>query len=185
MNRKKVILALVIAAIAGLAILTYASPHWQLYRMRSAVEARDPQKLAQFVDFPALRESVKLLLMQRLGAGSALSEAQSNPFAAFGKAMALAVIDPVVDAAVSPAGVALMLERGDVKLRSERGAPPDASPDAGQAHEPAREKVNYDLSYAGWDRVTVTKADGSGAVFILRRHGLWGWKLSGVALPPE
>jgi hypothetical protein len=176
MKSKKLALAAAIA-IALLAIATYASPHWQLYRMRAAVEARDTEKLAGFVDFPALRESVKLQVMQRLGAGAGPSEGKSNPFAAFGKAMALAVLDPVVDAAVSPAGVAAMLERGDVKLKTGR-----ANPASG---EPTREKVNYDLSYQGWDRVSVAKADGSGAAFILRRDGLWGWKLSGVELPRD
>lgn len=170
-----------LAAIAALAIVTYASPHWQLYRMRAAVDARDTQKLAESVDFPALRASVKQMVMQRLGVDSTLSDARANPLAAFGKAMALAVIDPVVDAAVSPAGVALMLERGDVKLRSG----PEAPSDAPREDERAREKLDYDLAYAGWDRVTVARDDGSGAVFILRRHGLWGWKLSGVELPRE
>lgn len=174
MNTKKAALAAAIA-VALLAVATYASPHWQLYRMRAAVEARDTQKLAGFVDFPALRDSVKLQVMQRLGADSALSGSSSNLFAAFGKAMALAVIDPVVDAAVSPAGVAAMLERGDMKLKTGRDHP--------EAGEQRRDKVNYDLRYQGWDRVSVARADGSGAAFILRRDGLWGWKLSAIELP--
>lgn len=174
MTTKKAALAAAIVAVL-LAIVTYASPHWQLYRMRAAVQARDTQKLAGFVDFPALRESVKLQVMQRLGADSALSGSSSNPFAAFGKAMALAVIDPVVEAAVSPAGVAAMLERGDMQLKTGR--------DQAAAGEARREKVNYDLHYQGWNRVGVARADGSGASFILRRDGLWGWKLSGIELP--
>lgn len=173
--------ASILAAIFGGAV--YASPHWQLYRMRAAVEARDAQALAQYVDFPRLRESAKIQLVRRLDADGARSKASSNPFAALGRRMVLAVIDPVVDAAVSPAGVAAMLDAGDIRvgpLESTAPTPPTAPADA-----PARDKVNYDLSYRSWQQVVVQRADGGGAAFILDRHGLWRWKLAGVELPEE
>lgn len=171
------------AAIAVLVLATWASPHWQLYRMRAAVEARDPQALSRYVDFPQLRESVKLQIMRRLGADGALSGARSNPFAAFGQAMALAVIDPVVDAAVSPAGVAAMLDSGDIRFQPKPGGPPPGGADSGEPVERAREKPNYDLSYRGWNQALVYRADGGGVVFVLERHGLWGWKLAAVEMP--
>ena len=171
-----------IAAGAGIAVLAgalYASPHWQLYRMRAAVEARDAQALAHYVDFPRLRESVKVQIMRRLGAQGVLGESRSNPFAAFGQAMALAVIKPVVDAAVSPGGVAAMLESGDIRVQPRQDNPPPAS------GEPAREKLNYDLSYRSWSQAVVQRADGGGVAFILDRHGLWSWKLAAVELPEQ
>lgn len=182
MNKKTAAGTAAIAA-AAFAAATWASPHWQLMRMRTAVEARDAQALARHVDFPRLRESVKLQVMRRLGAGGALAEPRSNPFAAFGQAMALAVIDPVVDAAVSPAGVAAMLEAGEIrfqpKSQPKRGEPPPV--DEGRA----RDKVSYDLSYRGWNQVLLRRADGGGAVFVLERDGLWRWTLVAVELPGE
>lgn len=169
-----------IAATTGIAILAaslYASPHVALYRMRAAVEARDAQALSGHVDFPSLRESVKVQVMRRLGAQDVLGDSGSNPFAAFGKAMALAVIDPVVDAAVTPAGVAAMLDSGDIRVQPKRE---DAPAPTGEG---ARDKVNYDLSYRGWDQAVVQRADGGGVAFILNRDGLWGWKLAAVELP--
>ena len=47
--------------VAALAAATWASPHWQLYRMYAAVEARDAAAVAAYVDFPKLRASVKQL----------------------------------------------------------------------------------------------------------------------------
>ncbi|RZA34920.1 MAG: DUF2939 domain-containing protein [Lysobacteraceae bacterium] len=182
MKNKPAVIGLATAA-AILAAAVYASPHLALYQMRAAVEARDAQALARYVDFPRLRESVKVQVMRRLGAGSGAAESRSNPFAALGQRMVLAVIDPVVDAAVSPAGVAAMLEAGDIRVRPlEQQAPADA---------PAREmgeqaaKVNYDLSYRSWEQVVVQRADGGGVAFILDRNGLWSWKLAGVELPED
>lgn len=178
MNRKMAALAAGVA-VAAFALSAFASPHWQLYRMLAAVEARDAAALSVYVDFPKLRESVKLQAMRRLGADGPLAEPRSNPFAAFGRAMALAVIDPVVDAAVSPAGVAAMLASGDIRVQPQaEGAPPPT--EAGP-----REKLNYDLSYRSWKQVVVERADGGGVSFVLDRHGLWRWKLAGVELREE
>lgn len=167
-------------AIAAFAVATWASPHWQLYRMHAAVDARDAQALSGYVDFPKLRESVKVEVMRRLGTDSPAAAPRSNPFAAFGRAMALAVIDPVVDAAVSPMGVLAMLEAGDIRVQPEPEGPPSPPADEGR-----REKLNYDLSYRSWDQVVVERADGGGVAFVLDRHGLWSWKLAGVELREE
>lgn len=175
---KKTVAAIGIAA-AALAVAAWASPHWTLYRMRAAVDARDAQALARYVDFPRLRESVKVQVMRRIGAGGALSEARSNPFAAFGQAMALAVIDPVVDAAVSPAGVVAMLDAGEIRFQPRREEPPSIE------DEGVHEKVNYDLSYRGWSQAVVRRADRGGVAFVLDRDGLWHWKLAAVELPEE
>lgn len=178
MNKKSAFVAVGIL-VAALAAASWASPHWTLYRMRAAVDARDAQALARYVDFPRLRESVKVQVMRRLGAGGALSETRRNPFAAFGQAMALAVIDPVVDAAVSPSGVVAMLDAGDIRLQPKRDEPPSIE------DEGVHEKVNYDLSYRGWNQVVVQRADGGGVAFVLDRDGLWHWKLAAVELPEE
>ncbi len=177
MKRTSLVAAAV--GIAAIAAAMYASPHWQLYRMRAAVEARDAQALSRYVDFPRLRESVKVQIMRRLGAQGVVRESRSNPFVAFGQAMALAVINPVVDAAVSPAGVATMLESGDIRMQPKPQDGPAAREDG------AREKVNYDLSYRSWNQVLVQRADGGGVAFVLDRDGLWRWKLAAVELPED
>lgn len=183
---KKRTAAIALGSIAlALVLSAYASPYWVLSRMRAAVEARDSAALARYVDFPRLRDSVKIGVMRRLGADGALAESRANPFAAFGRAMALAVIDPVVDAAVSPAGVAAMLAAGDIRVQpmNERREDPAAAP--APAADPPREKLNYDLSYRTWNQVVVERADGGGVRFVLDRSGVWSWKLVGVEQPED
>lgn len=177
--KKKALPIVAAAVVAALALATWASPHWQLYQMRAAVEARDAQALSRYVDFPKLRESVKVQVMRRLGAQGAAEGSPANPFADFGRRMALAVIDPVVDAAVSPAGVVAMLEAGDIRVQPTPEGPPQP------AGEAPRDKPNYDVSYRSWNQVLVERADGGGVAFVLDRHGLWSWKLAGVELREE
>lgn len=162
-----------LAVAAGLlAAATWASPYLRVHQLREAVAARDAARVADFVDFPALRANVKAQVLAGVGAGELASQARDNPFAAFGKSLALAVIDPMVDALVSPAGVVAMLDAGEVRIRRQ--------------DRPARsdgDKVRYDLAYRSWDRVAIARADGKGGAFILHRHGLWGWKLAAIELP--
>lgn len=174
MNRTRLLIAGAAGALVVVAATSFASPWWTLHSLRSAVARHDTDAVSAQVDFPALRDSVKSQLLGSI-ARDAVSE--GNPFAAIGKAFARAVADPVVDAIVSPAGVAAMVEHGKVSI-------------AGPAHEPApadaagaRDKPRYALHYRGWDSFAVTAENGGS--FVFRRAGLWRWKLAGIELAPR
>jgi hypothetical protein len=163
-----------LVAVCLLAAATWASPYLRVHQLREAVAARDAARVAEFVDFPALRANVKAQVLASVGAGELAVQARDNPFAAFDKSLALAVIDPMVDTLVSPAGVVAMLDAGEVRIaRKDRPATRE------------EDKVRYDLSYRGRDRVAIAREDGKGGAFILHRHGLWGWKLAGIELARE
>src|SRR5690349_25061325 len=118
---------IVIALIAALA-LGYASPYIALNNLKRAADARDAQTVNQYVDFPALRESLKQqvtgLLTRRLD-----SRGNGNPLAAIGAMIGVALIGPLVDAYATPDGVAALLNgippRGEP---GERPPPPPAAP---------------------------------------------------------
>ncbi len=171
-NKKAVIAAAVVAAVFGAA--TWASPHIQLYRMRAAVEARDTRALVPYIDFSALQGSVTRLVMHRLGVDRMQDEASTNSLARFGQSMALAVIEPVVEAVVTPEGVRAMLETGDIRLQPGQ-APAGPAPD-----QRPRDKVRYELAYRSLNQVVVQKEEEGGIAFVLDRDGLWSWKLVGI-----
>lgn len=168
MNRKRTLL--LGAAAVLFAVSVYASPWWTLQRLRAAVASHDADAVAEHVDFPALRESVKGQIAAVVGKD--LARPGDKPLAALGQAMALAFVNPMVDALVSPAGVIAMMENGRVSM-ARREAPPEAP------RAPAR-KPDYDLAYRGWDRVELRWEGKDGGSFILERHGLWSWKLAGI-----
>jgi hypothetical protein len=145
-----------------------------LHRFRSAIQSHDADAVSEHVDFPSLRESIKGQLMAVMGNEAQKTGADANPFAAMGQVLAVAFMNPVIDAMVSPAGVIAMIESGKAKL-PEQGR-------TGVSGESDR-KVDYAVSYRGWNRIALAGKNGDGGSFIFRRDGLWGWKLSGIELP--
>jgi hypothetical protein len=175
MNRTRLIAAGTVAA--GLfAASLYASPYWELHRLRSAIQSHDADAVSEHVDFPSLRESIKGQMMAVIGNEAKKTGADANPFATMGQALALAFLNPVVDAMVSPAGVIAMMESGKAKL-----------PEKGMAAETGERnrKVDYAISYRGWSKIAVAEKNNDGGSFIFKRDGLWGWKLSGIELPRD
>lgn len=167
-----------LVAIAGassavvLAISSYASPYWTLRQMHAALAAHDAPRFASYVDFPALRASVKGQVMAAMDRQLGTPELDDNPFANLGKAMGAALVSPMVDAMVTPEGVRAMLEIGQ------------ATPRLADDNAPARPAPDYTVSYRSWNTVAVANAEGDAGSFIFKRTGLWSWQLAGLELAP-
>jgi hypothetical protein len=175
MNRTRALTAGAAGALLVVAATSFASPWWTLHSLRSAADRHDAEGVSAQVDFAALRDSVKSQLLGSIARDT--GNEGGNPFAAIGKAFARVVADPLVDAIVSPAGVAAMIEHGRVSI----GKP---TQDAGTpAAEPPRDKPHYALHYRGWSHFAVTAENGGS--FVFRRDGLWSWKLAGIELPRD
>lgn len=173
MHRTRIVSGAAVGALLVVAATSFASPWWTLHSLRTAVARHDADAVSAQVDFPALRDSVKSQLLASISRDA--KEAGGNPFAMIGKAFAMAVADPLVDAIVSPAGVAAMVEHGKISIARPAPAQAPSGPEA-----PAG-KPHYALHYRGWDRFAVTADDGGS--FVFRRAGLWSWKLAGIELP--
>jgi hypothetical protein len=143
--------------------------------MRAAIESRDADAFSEHVDFPALRESVRGQMMIMMSERMSSAEMKDNPFAALGQTLAITLINPMLDAAVSPAGVIAMMERGST-MPTNRGT---------QASASNSDMVDYTVSYRGWDKVIVGRRGHNSGNFVLKRDGLWSWKLAAVELPKE
>jgi Protein of unknown function (DUF2939) len=128
--RPLIITLIVIVVIAALGF-AYASPYIALRNLKRAADARDAQTVNQYVDFPALRESLKQqvtgLLTRRLDAHS-----NGNPLAAIGAMIGVALIGPLVDAYATPDGVAALLNG-----MPPRGNPGERPPAPPAANDPA------------------------------------------------
>ena len=122
------LVAIVVIAALGFA---YASPYIALNNLKRAADARDAQTVNQYVDFPALRDSLKQqvtgLLTRRLDAHS-----NGNPLAAIGAMIGVALIGPLVDAYATPDGVAALLN----------GMPPRGNPGERPPVPPAAQAPN-------------------------------------------
>jgi Protein of unknown function (DUF2939) len=128
-TRPLIVTLIVIAVIAALGF-GYASPYMALNSLKRAADARDAQTVNEYVDFPALRDSLKQqvtgLLSRRLDAHGG-----GNPLAAIGAMIGVALIGPLVDAYATPDGVAALLN--GIPPRGDPGERPPAPPAAGNS----------------------------------------------------
>ncbi|WP_232833353.1 DUF2939 domain-containing protein, partial [Paraburkholderia kururiensis] len=127
-TRRLAIAAVVLLVVAVLGY-AYASPYIVLDRLKRAADARDAETVNAYVDYPALRVSLKQqvteLLMRRIDA-----QKHGNPFAVIGAMIGAALIGPLVDAYATPDGVAAILN--GMPPRGQPGErPPPVGPSGG------------------------------------------------------
>ena len=158
------------AAAVGLFVLLSAgwyfeSPAWTLKRMKDAAQSHDADALNAYIDYPAVRDSMKTQLTARM-----MAEAQKHKsgLGALGIAVGSAMMGPVVDRLVSPPGCAQPCLKAGTRMRADGfGAP--------CSEEPVIVRRNFSEFF-----VTAKHQPNAGLVF--KRHGL-SWMLSGVKLP--
>jgi hypothetical protein len=165
-------LAAAVLVVAAAATWYFASPAWTLRQMKAAADANDPDALNPYIDYPALREDLKAEIMVQMRAEA---KKDTSGFGPLGLAIGTAMIGPVIDGVVSPAGMRASLTARRDQVRSGAGRRA-----ASVLHVPDDPViVRRGLS----EFLVATKREpASGLVF--KRHGL-SWKLSGVELPPN
>jgi len=97
----QITLLLLFAVLAG---GFYATPYISVMRMRAAIEKRDTDAIAKYVDFPALRENLKEQIYNAALADTAVSgeEAASNLFGA-------GLAEGAIDMFITPEGLEAIL----------------------------------------------------------------------------
>jgi hypothetical protein len=160
--------AAVLIVIASSALWYFESPAWTLKGMKDAAQSQDADALNAYIDYPALRESLKAELMARMR-----TEAQKDKsiFNGFGLAIGSAMLGPLIDRLVTPSGLRAAL----LANRQENIGP------AASALRLPQQPVVIRRGFSEFV-VTTKRQPGSGLVF--KRHGV-SWLLSGVELPPE
>lgn len=201
---RPLLIALIVVVVVAVLGYGYASPYVALDRLKRAADARDVATVNEYVDYPALRDSLKLqvsgLLTRRLGHSG-------NPLAAIGAMIGVALIGPLVDAYATPDGVAALLNgmppRGEP---GERPPPPPAASADNAANAPASQPAPVQPSvpgsaasgngtppqppqttagYRSINEFVVSYQHGVGDTrysAIFTREGLFSWKLSAVDL---
>lgn len=87
----------------------WTSPFFAVASLRNAALRGDAKELNELVDFARLREEIKTQFSGIL-IGTMAENLRENPFAALGIALAAKLTDVMVDAMVTPAGIAALVE---------------------------------------------------------------------------
>jgi hypothetical protein len=173
-------IALAVAVLLALVAWVAAGPFMTIHSIRSAILAQDAAAIAEHVDFPAIRGSLKAqvddYVVRRAG-----PEAQSSLLGSVALRLASGATGGLVDAAATPAGLAALLEGRNFWQRldgSRQGDDPYIPPPPRDPLEGARYRFESPSRFTA----TVRNADGDPVVFVLTRQGM-DWKVSDVRLP--
>jgi len=171
-----------LAVIAVLALLGWvaAGPFMTINAIRAAIQAQDAAAIAEHVDFPAVRSSLKAQVEDYL-ARRAGPDTQASLMGSIALRLASGASGGVVDAAATPAGLAVLLQGRDFWHRLgdlREGGSPYTPP---LPRDPL-EGAQYRFDSTSRFTATVRNADGDPVVFVLTRQGL-AWKVSDVRLP--
>ena len=169
MRRKSTIaglLVLVLLIVGAGAAWYYLSPAWALRSMVAAAKANDEPTLSSYIDYPALKADLKKDLSARFDAEAKKTD---DPTAKMGMAIARSMMDGVINAFVSPAGI-----RATMVTFDETDVPPAMKKNAGK---PKIERL-------GFNRFRLSREESPGSGFVFERRGL-GWKMVGVDLADE
>ena len=173
--------------IAGMVLLVligwfYYTPYMAFDSLKKAAVRRDAKAVAEHVDFPSLRESVKSWIkapmMKRV-----VKAMQDNPFAGLGMMMANAMVDPMVDAMISPAGLAAMME-GKRPSPQENDVAGVRQVDSISGS--AKDKIDVSKGYTGFNQFEYSAKEPGGrfeVTLVFHRYG-FTWKLAEIRLPP-
>lgn len=173
MNKKNIGAGVIAVLLAG---YIFAAPYITVNRMKNAAENHDGETLSEYVDFPTLRQSLKDQMNAKLAKEMA-QEVDDNPFAALGAVFGGMMVDKMVDAYVTSAGITELM----------KGVTPDSEPVGSRSESDSTEEAfaNASMSYESFSKFAVTISDDESnddVRFILRRQGI-GWKLTEIMLP--
>lgn len=198
---KRLVAAIAALAVVGTGVLSYASPYIVLNNLKHAADARDAETVNRYVDYPALRASLKHQISARI-ASAVGAHANDSPLtqaiAGVGTIIGSALIAPIVDVYATPDGVAALLAgmpprnvANDVTPPGPIRVPPRSSSSRGASQagtHPAfalDEAPESSAGYQGVNEFVVRyRRDPKDIPYtvIFHRTGIFGWQLVGIEL---
>ena len=148
-----------------------ASPFVALGSLTVALMSSDQERLERNVDFPSVRAGLKDDLKAQMSKQAADKD---NPWGPIGAAVGMALIDPLVEACVTPAGIASLVQNAKVKT-----APPKTDRTPPSSQESKQPKLRR-CSFTAVDKFQVEYENG---VTLYLQARPWRWKLTRISLP--
>ena len=133
-----------------------ATPYLTSQELQDAFQSSDTEKIDELVDFDSVRKSVAKQL-------SPEQKQDDGLLTTIGKKLAVGAIELVVDAVVTPQGLAQIMEGNTKEANKKNGS------------EIPEDALDYNMYYVGWNRIhiDVVSTDDTNVVatFVLSRSG--------------
>jgi hypothetical protein len=174
---KKTLLLVFISALMGAGI--WSTPYIAVYQIKQAVEAGDAKSISEKVNFPVLKENLKIKFMASMK--QHMENLKDNPFSGFAQMMMLPLVNSMVDVYISPSGLALMLD--GIKPSEEK----DSAAARPESSNPTKDDLVVNYSYVSLNAFKVTvsnkKSPADTFTFVLNRDGILRWQLVDIDIP--
>ena len=164
----------VVVALLGLIGYMVTGPYRALSGLQAAIVRGDASALNQYVDFPTLRQNLKLQLSTRANDG-VNSIFQNGIASQIAGGIANRVVDATVDSFVTPDGLSRLLTGASFVVSQIPSTP-------GDSLQSRLENGRRSFESASTFTLTVATASGRDAVIVLTRNGL-DWQLTNVRIP--
>lgn len=160
----------------------YATPYIALHNMQQAAEARDSATLNSYIDYPAVKESLKQSMNGEMSKALLKNKTDSG-MNAFATMFASAFVNPMIDIIVTPENMAMMLQAKTPKaIDTDDKSTPNQTEKPLDKNDVVTHKYYQDLNHFV---VTIAKTEhpNSAFTFTFERNGLINWQLKGLAIP--
>ncbi|MHB8495854.1 MAG: DUF2939 domain-containing protein [Casimicrobiaceae bacterium] len=164
----------------------YGSPYWAANEMHVAAQAGERDRLAAYVDFSAVRESLKSQLQADSTKPAQTEELNPNPFAGPSELRAGGTINRVVDSMVTSEGLVNVLSHGAPTRANPNATPPANTSTDGkcgiESGKPPRVEHQYESLHVFKVQMYDPQTDKPMLTMVLNREHLFGWKLKSIRL---
>ena len=190
MSRKKQLLALAAAGTGVLLGAYYAASPWlTVNKLKQAFEKKDTRQIGKIIDFPELREDFKEVAKATVMKNAA-KELEGNPFAALGMMMANALIDPLIDSVISPAGLQALLSTGEMSVQpsdvlneNNSWSSKESTTEEFKPSPDLSVKMNYTDLNEFKIELNNKKVIAEPISLFMEREGFADWKVTGIDIP--
>ena len=136
-------------ALIALLALYVASPYYSFWRFTEALKAGDQKRFESMVDFRAVRDSLKKQLRAKLAEGRANEPKKEKSLLGLSDQFAPRLIDTLVDAYVTPSGLAALLaDAKNVNAAPAAAGNPEAAPNPGAVAQPQPQELRDKLGFS-------------------------------------
>lgn len=167
-----------------LAVYWYVSPYLSVMAMKSAAEKQDAATFNARVNYPKLRENLRIELLAALSGSAKASNGAPDPMQGQGEELAKAMVMPLIDELVKPEVVMRAMTEG--KLQQQRQASAGQAPQ--QQESSAMDNIDWRSERSGMNHFVIwvkSKGDAEDkqAGLVFERSGFANWQLTGIRFP--
>lgn len=172
--------------IAGITLAIFAGyvaagPFLTIYQIKAGITEQDAEKLADNIDFPALRQNMKDQMNIAM-VKNAATEQKDNPYAILAAGFASKFVDGMVDALITPSGLASIMSGKKQSQQNQDNGNNKTTDTASPKKDDLFKNARYSYDSLSKFSIWIPDNEGGEIRFVLKRNGI-SWKLVNLTVP--